>query len=200
MLLATLPVSIIALALTTQRLDPAVQMQKTYLESASKLTTASITAIDLVKVFNGLDTELQRYSHATKLAAKHYLIQAQCNSIQTGYMAFYVIFMFVVGFWYGLVLVKNGLSPGHVLTTFYATLAAFQSIAALMPHWLVFSKGMFAGNFLSRVRRSDPAEAETTRRGCQGTIRLEHLVGDINLKNVCVQAQTCCYQTLADPL
>ncbi|KND93820.1 Alpha-factor-transporting ATPase [Tolypocladium ophioglossoides CBS 100239] len=183
-LLATLPVSIIALSLATRRLEPAIQMQKSYLETTSKLTTASITAIDLVKVFNGLDNELQQYFHAVKLAARHYLVQAQCNSIQMGYIAFWVISMFVVGFWYGIVLVRNGLPPGHVLTTFFATLAAFQGIEALVPHWLVLSKGMFAGSFLSSIARSEPLGSQTSGSGIHGSTPLEHCVGDVQLTNV----------------
>lgn len=185
-LLATLPVSIIALSLATRRLEPAIQTQKAFLETASKLTTASITAIDLVKVFNGLDSELQQYRHAVKLAAKHYLVQARCSSIQMGYIAFWVISMFVVGFWYGIVLVKDGLPPGHVLTTFYATLAAFQGIEALVPHWLVLSKGKLAGSFLSSIARSEPPGSDATGNGIHGTARLEHCVGDVQLTKVCV--------------
>ncbi|PNY25196.1 Alpha-factor-transporting ATPase [Tolypocladium capitatum] len=176
-LLATLPVSMIILSLATRRLEPAIQMQKAYLETTSKLTNASITAIDLVKVFNGLGNELQQYCQAVKLASMHYLVQAQCSSIQMGYIAFWVISMFVVGFWYGLVLVRDGLPPGHVLTTFFATLAAFQGIEALAPHWLVFSKGMFAGSFLSGIAWSEPPGAHSSHR-------LEHCVGDVQLTNV----------------
>ncbi|POR33822.1 Alpha-factor-transporting ATPase [Tolypocladium paradoxum] len=180
-LLATLPVSLIALSLATRRLEPAIRGQQAYLETTSKLTTASITAIDLVKVFNGLDNELRQYCHAAKLAARHYMVQAQCNSIQMGYIAFWVISMFVVGFWYGIVLVKDGLPPGHVLTTFYATLAALQGIEALVPHWLVLSKGMFAGSFLSSIARSEPP---ITGSGIHGAARPQNCLGDVRLTNV----------------
>ena len=71
--------------------------------------------------------------------------------MQIGYVIFWVIILFVVGFWYGIALVQQGLQPGAVLTTFYATLAAFQGIEALMPQWLVLLKGISAGHELREL-------------------------------------------------
>ncbi|KAF7543873.1 hypothetical protein G7Z17_g10391 [Cylindrodendrum hubeiense] len=146
-LLAILPISVVVLSLATRRLEPAIQTQRRYLAIASKHAVASITAIDLVKVFNGCDQEVWQYRAAVMAAANPYLVQAQCNSTQMGYISFSGIAMFVVGFWYGVILVNGGLAPGHVLATFYATLASFQAIEALMPQWLVIAKGMSAGGF-----------------------------------------------------
>ncbi|KAJ4246606.1 ATP-dependent permease [Fusarium torreyae] len=182
-LLATLPISVIVLSLATKRLEPAIQAQKRDLAAASKFAVASITAIDLVKVFNGYDQEVWQYYPAIKAAAKQYLVQAQCNALQMGYVAFWVITMFVVGFWYGVVLVNNdGLPAGSVLTTFYAMLAAFQGIEALMPQWLVLAKGMSASSFLSSITRN-------TRNGglaksMVGALRPQICSGDIELKDV----------------
>ncbi|PHH93246.1 hypothetical protein CDD83_9516 [Cordyceps sp. RAO-2017] len=184
-LLATLPLSFLVLFLVTRHLEPAIQAQMAQLEMATKFTTASITAIDVVKVFNGLARELHYYRRALGLARRHYLIQARCNSAQVGYIAFWMIFMFVIGFWYGLVLVGDGLAPGHVITTFYSTLAAFQSVEALVPQWLVFSKGMSAGHFLSCLAsRPESPKSHTADDQANGAIRLEHCVGDVQFTNV----------------
>lgn len=150
---------------------------------ASKFAVASVTAIDLVKVFNGYDQEVFQYYPAAKAAAKQYLIQAQCNALQMGYVAFWVVSMFVVGFWYGVVLVNNdGLAAGSVLTTFYATLAAFQGIEALMPQWLVLAKGMSASGFLSSITRN--VRNGKFLKPITGTIQPLSCSGDIELKNV----------------
>ncbi|KAF5690975.1 STE6 [Fusarium circinatum] len=183
-LLATLPISAVVLSLATKRLEPAIQAQKRELAVASKFAVASITAIDLVKVFNGYDQEVWQYYPAAKAAAKHYLIQAQCNALQMGYVAFWVVAMFVVGFWYGVVLVNNdGLAAGSVLTTFYATLAAFQGIEALMPQWLVLAKGMSAGSFLSSITRN--VRNGEIVKPMTGALRPFSCSGDIELKDVC---------------
>ncbi|KAI8714130.1 hypothetical protein NCS52_01132400 [Fusarium sp. LHS14.1] len=181
-LLATLPISAIILSLATQRLEPAIQGQKREMAAASKFAVASITAIDLVKVFNGYDQEVWQYYPAIKAAAKHYLVQAQCNAIQMGYVAFWVVTMFVVGFWYGVVLVNDGLPPGHVLTTFYATLASFQGIEALMPQWLVIAKGMSAGGFLSSITLE--LRGGRSVKTMAGSLKPESCSGDIELNNV----------------
>ncbi|OBS18756.1 hypothetical protein FPOA_10484 [Fusarium poae] len=182
-LLATLPISAIVLSLATKRLEPAIQTQKRELAVASKFAVASITAIDLVKVFNGYDQEVWQYYPSVKAAAKQYLVQAQCNALQMGYVAFWVVAMFVLGFWYGVVLVNNdGLAAGSVLTTFYSTLAAFQGIEALMPQWLVLAKGMSAGGFLSSITHNMRNGGPVTPMA--GALRPQFCSGDIELKNV----------------
>lgn len=181
-LLATLPVSAIILSLATRRLEPAIQQQKHHLATASKHATASITAIDLVKVFNGYDYEIKQYLNAVRLAARHYMIQAQCNAIQTSYVSFWTIFMFVVGFWYGVALVNNGLKPGAVLTTFYSTLAAFQGIEALIPHWLILAKGMSAGAFLSSITKGTSRKQRI--QAMVGSLKPPSCAGDVELTNV----------------
>jgi ATP-binding cassette subfamily B (MDR/TAP) protein 1 len=60
--------------------------------------------------------------------------------------------IFVQGFWFGLFLVDQGMDPGHVLTTFYACLAAMQSVETVLPQWLVLAKGMSAGETLKSIK------------------------------------------------
>ncbi|KAI6781293.1 Alpha-factor-transporting ATPase-like protein [Emericellopsis cladophorae] len=180
-LLATMPLSAIVLSLATRPLEPAIQAQRKELATASKKVTASIVAIDLVKIFGGYDQETEQYVQTIQRAAKHYTIQARCISIQMGYVAFWVIAMFVVGFWYGLSLVEDGLRPGSVLTTFYATLAAFQGAEALMPHWLVLAKAMSAGSFLEAVVAPKSGGREITRVGRH--VKPRTCTGDIELNN-----------------
>ncbi|KAH7166285.1 P-loop containing nucleoside triphosphate hydrolase protein, partial [Dactylonectria macrodidyma] len=181
-LVAILPISVIILSIATRRLEAAIQAQRRSLAVASKHAVASITAIDLVKVFNGYDQDIWQYCNAVRAAVKPYLIQAQCNSTQMGYISFSGIAMFVVGFWYGVVLVNGGLAPGHVLATFYATLASFQAIEALMPQWLVIAKGMSAGSFLSAIA-SNHHRAHGVNV-MMGSLRPCDCVGDVELTNV----------------
>ncbi|KKP03902.1 hypothetical protein THAR02_03990 [Trichoderma harzianum] len=180
-LLATLPISMLALSLATRRLDPAIQAQKRDLETASKFATSSIKAIAIVKVFNGYDRELWQYYEAVKSAGRRYMIQAQCNCLQMSYVAFWVVGMFIAGFWYGTVLVDGGLTPGQVMTTFFSVLSAFQGIEALLPHWLVLSKGMSAGSFLLSIleKKDEPTVDEDSNRTQPATC-----VGNVDLVDV----------------
>lgn len=157
--------------------------QRKDLAKASQNATASITAIDLVKVFRGYDHELWQYYQAITRAAKCYITQTACNSFQIGYVSFWVVAMFVVGFAFGVVLVdKDGLAPGAVVTTFYATLSSIQGVEALMPHWLVMSKGMAAGGFLSAMTRQLRGKKQAKR--ITGRIKPEHCIGDVEVRNV----------------
>ncbi|KAI5458228.1 P-loop containing nucleoside triphosphate hydrolase protein [Mariannaea sp. PMI_226] len=181
-LLAIMPISALILSLITRRLESSIQSQRRDLSIASKYATASITAIDLVKVFNGYDQDIWHYIMAIRRAAKHYLVQAQCNSSQMAYISFSGITTFIIGFWYGVVLVNEGISPGHVLATFYAILASFQAIEALMPQWLVIAKGMSAGGFLSTLRND--SRLDRMKNETKGSLRPETCNGNVELTNV----------------
>jgi ATP-binding cassette, subfamily B (MDR/TAP), member 1 len=180
--LATLPISAIILSVATKRLEPAIRAQRVCVATASQHATASLAAIDLVKVFRAYDQELWQYYRAISAAARHYIVQATCNSFQIGYVSFWVVALFVIGFAYGVVLVDGGLEPGHIITTFYATLASIQGIEAIMPHWLVLAKGMSAGGFLSDFARQLHGRSQVRRTAA--FIKPEHCVGDVQVTNV----------------
>jgi ATP-binding cassette subfamily B (MDR/TAP) protein 1 len=182
-LLASLPISAAILSFASKNLDSAIQSQKDHLQSASKVAAASITGIDHVTVCQSHQQEISRYAKAAALASKQYILQARCNAIQMGYVGFWVIGMFIAGFWYGLVLVEQGLQPGSVVTAFYAALAAFQGLESLLPNWLVFAKGMSAGKYLLMLRAETSIFAENANY--QGTIQPAYFVGAVELQSVC---------------
>jgi ATP-binding cassette subfamily B (MDR/TAP) protein 1 len=182
-LLATLPVAGIILSLASRPCEPAIQRQRAQLATASKLAIASLLGIDLVKVFGGYKTDLRHYADAIRRSSKPFHVQAACNSFQMGFVVFWVFGLFIIGFWFGLSLVEKGMSPGNVLTTFYATLAAFQGFESLMPHWLVLAKGMSAGGFLAAIV-SDSRRGEKKIWKMGRTARPTVVFGDIKLTNV----------------
>ncbi|KAJ6788086.1 hypothetical protein PWT90_02533 [Aphanocladium album] len=179
-LLATLPVSLVLLALTSRKIQPAITEQASSLDSASKILAASLSGIDLVKICNGYTQEVQSYMAHIDRAGKQYRLQARYSSIQIGYTSFWAVAMFVVGFWYGLVLVQQGKSPGHILTTFYAVLATLQGFESLLPNWLIFEKGMSAGQVLQAL------QSEVTKGSNDGAdaVRPGYFVGAIDLKEI----------------
>lgn len=146
------------------------------------MLAASLGGIDLVKLYNGYTCESQNYVRQIDRAAEQYRLQARFNSVQIGYTSFWAVCMFVIGFWYGLVLVEQGERPGNILTTFYAVLSTLQGIESLLPNWLVFEKGMSAGQVLQalQVEVADGAEADTS------TVRPGYFVGAVDLKEVSI--------------
>lgn len=181
-LLSTIPVCLLVLSYLDSKLGPAIAQQKAELEIASKMATASLTAVDQVKVYNGYTQELRQYKAAIQRAGRQYFIQAACNSLQMGWANFWVVSLFVLGFWYGLVLVHQGLSAGAVLTTFYAVLTALQGLETLLPQWLVFSKGISAASNLNQIRRDADAIQESKQPF--KLFRPEYFAGDVELRNV----------------
>lgn len=179
-LLATLPVALGLLFITSHKIQPAIKNQTAHLSSASKTLAGSLAGIDLVKLCGGYAQETQTYMMHILRAATQYRFQARLNSIQIGYTGFWAISMFVIGFWYGLSLVQQGESPGKVLTTFYAVLATMQGIESLLPNWLVFEKGMNAGQVLQALK----AELADPEDSAPEAIRPGYFVGAIDLKDV----------------
>lgn len=190
-LLATLPVSFFILAWISRPLEPAIRAQKSHLTEASKFTNSSFTGIDLVKVYNGFNQEVWQYTKAIRASMAQYLIQARCNSMQMGYAKFWIVSLFVVGFWYGIVLVDRGASAFQILTTFYATLTALQGIENLMPQWLVLAKGMSAGQALQDTIRSGSSRFGNT--GHKGPNKPSECAGDIEVVNASITAPHIMY-------
>ncbi|KAI1823282.1 P-loop containing nucleoside triphosphate hydrolase protein [Xylaria intraflava] len=181
-LLSSIPVSVVILGLLSRQVKPAIQAQKQELSRASKYAYSAISAIDLVKVFNGVDHESWEYLAAIRRSMQKYLIQARANAYQFGYVKFWIEGLFVVGFYYGAVLVSQGLSPGNVLTTFYAALAALQAIESFVPMYLVLAKGISAAHALRSI--SNNIKGGRTVRSMAGGFFPEECNGDIEIRNV----------------
>ena len=175
--------SVIVLHLVNRSLDKAIPAQKYELAQASKHAAAAITAIDLVKVHNASDHESRLYMHAIYRSARHYLRQAVCNCAQMGYIKFWMITLFVLGFYFSIILCNRGdLTPGDALTTFYAVLTAFESVEAIGPHWLAVAKGMAAGQSLEGLMETEASgdrgshEKDRYRpMGCAGRIEVQNV-------------------------
>jgi ATP-binding cassette subfamily B (MDR/TAP) protein 1 len=180
-LLASIPISLLFMTVVSKPLKPAIQAQRQCLAEASKLANASIAGIDLVKVFDGYESEMRQYLGAIDKVAAAYLVQARCNALQMGYLELWLVLLFMAGFWYGAVVVDKGVSPGAVFTTFYATFAAFQGVDALLPQFLVLSRGMVAGlshgELASGVQRKESDDA-------RGGYRPVKCFGEVDLAGV----------------
>ncbi|PBP26345.1 bile salt export pump [Diplocarpon rosae] len=181
-IIATFPIAGAILFFVSMQLSPAIEAQKRELTRASKYASTAITAINTVKAYNGQDQEVWQYYDTIRKAAMSYLIQARCNALQFGISKFVMVGLFVQGFWFGLILVKQGMDPGGILTTFYACLAAMQAIETILPQWLVLTKGISAGQTLKSIM----SQVENGRvvTNMTGSSRPETCEGDIEVKGV----------------
>lgn len=181
-ILACVPITFAVLSVISRRLQPAVEEQKKALNAASKCSYTAIKAVDTVKIFHAQDREIWQYSCAINEAAKSYRIQAHTNAMQMGMTRFMTTAMFVIGFWYGTFLVKKGLSPGRILTSFYSCLMATQAAEQLLPQWLVLTRGMSAAKTLQDIFN----QMKWSRAIAKNAIALkpENCRGDVEVSNV----------------
>lgn len=178
-LMATIPVSLLALHFISRGLETAIISQKQELAQASKIVIAAVTAIDLVKIYNGFDYEVWQYLQVARGSMRYYIRQALRNALQMGFLKLWVVNLFVVGFWFaGYLVSKNTVTPGTALTTFYSILTAFQAVESVTPQWLVLAKGMSAGHQLQKIvaqnGKTGDMEAPASHRpqSCAGKIEL----------------------------
>ncbi|KKY30152.1 putative p-loop containing nucleoside triphosphate hydrolase protein [Diaporthe ampelina] len=120
-LMATIPVSVLVLYLISRGLEAAIDSQKKELAQASKSIVAAVTAVDLVKIYNGFDHEVWQYLRIARGSMQHYIRQALRNALQMGFLKFWMVTLFVTGFWF----------------------AGYLSITSVAPQWLVLAKGRF---------------------------------------------------------
>ena len=181
--LAIVPVSAIICARIAAQMQPNVEAQAKELAKASKVVNNAISAIDIVKSFNGQDIENWQYAKAIKTAARYYLVQAQTNALQIGFIRFATLGIFVQGFWYGNHLVNTGSkSPGDVLTCFWACLIAMQTADQLSPQFVYLEKGRAAGATLNaniiqieRGRKITNMVGKTSPEDCRGDIQVHNV-------------------------
>ncbi|OBT62446.1 hypothetical protein VE03_08637 [Pseudogymnoascus sp. 23342-1-I1] len=179
----SVPTASLVLWLVSRRLQPAIEAQRRELNIASKYTNTAFHAIDTVKVFNGQNHEIPQYVSAINAAGSSYLIQGQVRASQMGSARFLVVVMFMAGFWYGLLLYKNGeLTPGDVITTFYSFLMGNQAVTSLLAQYVILCKGKSAGATLERI----VGELNNTLplSKIAGTRTLEVCDGDIEVTNL----------------
>ncbi|OCL04888.1 P-loop containing nucleoside triphosphate hydrolase protein [Glonium stellatum] len=181
-IICTVPIVYLFMAFLSTRMEPNVHGQGEKLQEALKYVTNAFQSIEMVKSFNGQNSELWRYSRAIKGAATYYIRQANLQSLQMGFMQFATLGMFVQGFWYGSSLVNSGKkNPGQVMTTFWAALMAVQSIIGFLPQLIVLEKGRIAGAKLSAVIAE--MQEEGNYPGFVKGVRPQHCAGDIEIKN-----------------
>lgn len=182
-ILATVPLIVVVMGVLSANMQPNIDAQHEKLSEAAKHSTNAFSAIEMVKCFNGQDSELWKYSRAVKEAAQFYIRQTRWNAGQAGFMRLSTLGMFVQGFWYGSTLLDSGkMDAGKILTCFWAALMATGGLTQIVPLLIVLEKGRLAGSKLRAVMAEmqkggkDSGETECTVP--------TRCTGDIEFKNV----------------
>jgi ATP-binding cassette, subfamily B (MDR/TAP), member 1 len=148
--MAGIPVSFVVITFSSARMAPIMKAQQSELSEASKLTYDAFKSIDVVKCLNGQASTYARMITRIRSAARYYMKLAVLLSVQIAVPRFMSFLMFVQGFWYGSTLVQaRELTPGDVLTTFWACLILTQSVSQVVHQSAALERGKIAGETLS---------------------------------------------------
>lgn len=181
-ILASVPISIIILAILGGKIDQALELQKQQLALASRQAASAVTAIDMVKVCNGADQEIWQYSEYVKRSMQAHLVQSRIYSLQGSYVKLWLECLFAVAFYYGARLQDQGLSSGDLVTTFYAALNGLRAMEAIVMLCPVISRGSLAGQCLQTI--TTPCDRETTAKHVSSCLPSERCYGAIEFRGV----------------
>lgn len=144
-ILSAVPLLMIIQTLSQGFVGPRLAAERAHSASAATLVDRAVAAIATVKAFNAehheeeqLETTLEKIRRA---AIKCHAVWG----ISTAASQFVMMAMFVQAFWFGSKLVRDGtISPGTVMSVFWACLIATSNLQMCIPQLIVLTKGKFA--------------------------------------------------------
>ncbi|KAH8655225.1 P-loop containing nucleoside triphosphate hydrolase protein [Xylariales sp. PMI_506] len=179
-ILATLPISMAILGVLNRNLPQAVQFRRTELAAASKSAFSATEFIDIVKALNGADQEIWQYTASVRRASRWDRVQFIVDAYQLSYVRFWMESLFVIGFYYGSILINDGTRVGDVVTTFYAALGTLQAVESLMTHCPALTKGISAAKTLRKI--TDLGRGKTFDNGEVLNLKPERCFGEVQVK------------------
>ncbi|KAK5676695.1 ATP-dependent permease [Elasticomyces elasticus] len=181
--LSTSPVVFFLFALLAQSMQSNIGKQQEKLAQAQKYTTSAFSSIETVKCFNGQEAERKKYMACVKDAASWYVLVVRANGVQMGLAVFLGSSMFVQGFYYGGVLIRNGEADvSHIVTAFLAAIGGFQALQMVLPQMINLEKGRRAGATLRAVMAE--VQRGGTVRKRTGLLMPATCTGNIDVKNL----------------
>lgn len=181
--LATVPLIVILLVLCSNGMQKNINKQQEYLTEAQKYTTNAFASIDTVKCYNGQEIEQGKYAKSIEQAAHWYAWVAHASALQMALVTLLSVSMFVQGFYYGGILIRQGeIDVSDVITTFFSAIGAFQAIESILPQMIVLEKGRTAGATL-RVVVAQVLQGSGKKR-IEGLLAPASCKGDIRVSNL----------------
>ncbi|KAI0827383.1 P-loop containing nucleoside triphosphate hydrolase protein [Trametes gibbosa] len=158
-ILAGVPVLMVIQALSQGIVGPRLAAERVHSASAATLIDRAVAAIATVKAFNA---EIHEQEQLEDMIQKVRLAAMKCHAvwgISSGTSQFVMMAMFVQAFWFGAKLVRDGsISPGTVMSVFWACLIATSNLQMAIPQLIVLTKGKFAMVALLSLAQSQSLE------------------------------------------
>ncbi|KAH9903390.1 P-loop containing nucleoside triphosphate hydrolase protein [Cubamyces lactineus] len=196
-ILSAVPVLMIIQTLSQGFVGPRLAAERAHSASAATLIDRAVAAIATVKAFNA---QIHEQEQLDSMVEKIRQAAVKCHAvwgISSAASQFVMMAMFVQAFWFGAKLVRDGsISPGTVMSVFWACLIATSNLQMCIPQLIVLTKGKFAMVSLLTLAQSQSREpvpyganmlspiAKSRRPSMFRKIRPPHCRGHIELCEV----------------
>lgn len=183
-LLAGFPLIALTLSFLNRGLQNAVEDQHRELACAANQATHITNNVTLLKCYNGLSKEIQRYEHTLHLVLGHYHKQVLKAASQIAFMRMAAIGLIVIALSFGSYLVHQaGANAGTVLSTFWCCGTASKGFSDILAQSLVLEKGRASALALkSLIRLVDKGRTLSLENHVYTP---ETLLGQIDFHDVC---------------
>ncbi|EMR08623.1 hypothetical protein PNEG_03100 [Pneumocystis murina B123] len=155
-ILVSLPVVILIAAITSYFIGPYIYREKEILTRAATHVNQAIVNMPIVKIFNAQQYESRNFDSYISKSSNFIRLYKKTYSIQQSIIRFFVLVMFIQGFWYGTHLViTNEVSSGNVLTVFWACLMISFSMQTIIQLLLYLKSGIIASYDLQNIFKDE---------------------------------------------
>ena len=201
--LSTIPAVVVVQIVSQVLVGPILERERRAFAEASTNVERTTGAISTVKAHNAQTNECDRFRPLVIRAQDALIKQARVWAITVGSSETLLLSTFVLGFWYGAKLVREGkANPGDVMTVFWAALLAATYLQMVVEQLVVVTKGKTSMASLRTVIRdlpgrptsgnpfsqpntpSDPTFGNKTRPTSMRQIRPSRCHGEYNFQNV----------------
>lgn len=130
--------------------------RRAFAEASTNVERAT-SAIATVKVHNAQKSESERFERLVDRGVSNLVKQAYVWATSTSLTDFFLLSTFVVGFWYGAKVVRDGkATPGTVMTVFWACLLGATYLQMVVPQLMTITKAKNSMASLRTIIKDDP--------------------------------------------
>ncbi|XP_062500482.1 ATP-dependent translocase ABCB1-like [Corticium candelabrum] len=176
--LSLVPLLIVSLGFVSKVVARYSTQEQTAYARAGAVASEVLSSIRTVVAFGGQEQETQRYEAKLDEAREFGKRKGISSGVAIGCVYFIVFAMFAIAFWYGSKLIEeDGMSPGTVITTFYALLIGTFMLGYAAPHFSKFASARGAAANLFALLRQNPKINPLSETGLrlatvQGTVEV----------------------------
>jgi ATP-binding cassette subfamily B (MDR/TAP) protein 1 len=140
--LSTIPAVVLVQIISQVLIGPMLEQERRAFAEASTNVERTTGAISTVKAHNAESTECERFRPLVFKAQDALIKQARVWAVTVGSSETLLLSTFVLGFWYGAKLVREGkANPGDVMTVFWAALLAATYMQMVVEQLVIVTKG-----------------------------------------------------------